>query len=164
MNQITNALHGLEQAKGKDKIGYVVLLVLGILFFVSAVSTAVSLFQITQVKGFSTVFSSYEGLVMMCYVILNFIAGVGLTFCRRWIVTIFLINTVGMFATAVWFFVTSSSSGRVSTPFTAGVLSLLLLLITFVCRKYLTVSNQSRIYLSVYVIVMLVTVYTSFLF
>ena len=164
MNPITNTLQGLEQSKGKDKIGYMVLLVLGILFFVSAVSTAVSLFQITQVKGFTAVFSSYEGLVMLCYVILNFIAGIGLTFCRIWILTIFSVNTGGMFAMAVWFFVTGSSSEHIATPFTAGVLSLLLLLITFVCRKYLTQNSQSRVYLSVYIIVMLVTLYMSFLF
>lgn len=162
MNSDTNALKKFEESIGMKKIPYIILLLLGILFLVASVSTLYTLYQVFETNGFTLSITQPSVILMYGYIVLNLIAGYGMVFCRTWILKVFSINAVLMFLTGIFFYL--SQDRFVDTVFSAGSISLFLFLVLFLLRKNLIEFKRSNLVISIYMVVLLVTVYMSYFF
>lgn len=162
MNSSTNALKKIEESSGLLKIPYGIFLILGILFWVASISTLYSLFQILDATNWSLGIAQKTLVLQVMYIALNFIAGYGILFCRSWVLWVFSLNTILMAVVGVFLY--ASRGVFLSSTLSAGTISLFFFLLLYLFRKRLVVYRTPTRILSLYILILLVTLYMTYFF
>jgi hypothetical protein len=162
MNSSSNVISKIDENYGKKRLPYILLLFLGLFFWVASISTFYSLYQQLSFQDWSVDISNKSFVLLCLYIVLNFIAGYGFLFCRRWILSVFLLNTIVM--GIVYFFFYLSQGVLLQSALTAGSISLLVSGIAFLFKKYLIISKGSIFVLVGYIVLLLVTMYMTYFF
>lgn len=162
MNSSSNVIWKIDENSGKHRLPYVLMLLLGIFFWVASISTFYGLYQQMSFQDWSINLYDRSLVLSYLYIILNFTAGYGFLFCRKWITTLFLLNTIIMGVVYSFFYLSWGISQQ--SALSACLLSLLVAGISFTLKKYLVASNKAVLMVSIYTVVLLVTVYMNYFF
>jgi hypothetical protein len=162
MNSSSNVIWKIDEHSGKARLLYVSMLLLGIFFWVASISTFYGLYQQVSFLNWSFDIHDRAFLLPCLYIILNFIAGYGFLFCRKWITTIFLINAVLMGGICAFFFF--SYGILLQTAYKASLVSFVLCAITLFFKKYLVSTKRDSFVVTSYALMLLVTVYMNYFF
>jgi hypothetical protein len=162
MNSSSNVIWKIDENSGKKRLPYVLMLLLGIFFWVASISTFYALYQQMSFQDWSVDVYSRAFLLPCFYIILNFIAGYGFLFCRKWIITVFLFNAILMGAISALFYF--SRGIILQAALTASFISFVASGITLSLRKYLVPTKRNFFVVISYVLILLVTVYMNYFF
>lgn len=162
MNSSINVIWKIDENSGKKRLPYVLMLLLGIFFWVASISTFYDLYQQMSFQDWSVDVYSRSFLLSCFYIILNFIAGYGFLFCRKWIITVFLFNAFLMGVISILFYF--SKGIILQAALTASLISLVVSGITLSLKRYLVSTKRNFSVVISYVLILLVTVYMNYFF
>lgn len=156
-------MQGLEVGNTKQKFVYGLFLILGILFFVASLSTFYSMYSLIQNVDPLFGISIKKLVLFSLYIILNFIVGYGLVFCKRWIIPLLGFNAGLMGLTALYSQFVTSNQVNASATTSAFCISFVLLSITYLLRKYLNDSSYKKSIDVLYISLLLITFIVTYL-
>ncbi len=162
MNSSSNVIWKIDENSGIERLPYVLMLLLGMFFWVASISTFYAVYQQVSFQDWSVDVYNRSFLLPCFYIILNFIAGYGFLFCRKWIITVFLFNGLLMGVICALFYF--SKGILLQTALTASLISLVVGGIALSLKKYLVSTKRNSFVIASYVLVLLVTVYMNYFF
>lgn len=164
MEKIKNSIDGLEHGNTLvQKLLYTLLLVLGILFFVASLSTVYSMYSLFQSTDSLADLNTRKLLLFILYIVLNFIVGYGLVFCKKWVVPLFGFNALLMGGASLYSQFIVPNQMMASTTTAAFFITFVLFAITFLLRKLLNDSLYKKWIDISYIILLLITFVVTYL-